>query len=112
MIVATVLSLLVFQYIIRNRANNPRLHDMLLRMAGLEVREHISTPEDAETASGVEDRGGEGLSGTAASAAPVVEASAEGSSAPSAMTQETPSAPEVAVEDAPVEVTITVTTTS
>ncbi|XP_006034393.1 V-set and immunoglobulin domain-containing protein 10-like 2 [Alligator sinensis] len=59
MIVATVLSLLVFQYIIRNRANNPK-----------------------------------------------------GSSAPPAMTQETPSAPEVAAEDAPVEVTITVTATS
>ncbi|XP_053308116.1 V-set and immunoglobulin domain-containing protein 10-like 2 [Spea bombifrons] len=50
MIVATVASLLVFQYIVRNRENNPRLHDMFFRPGRAEARENIRNPEDAETA--------------------------------------------------------------
>nr|XP_042707942.1 V-set and immunoglobulin domain-containing protein 10-like 2 [Chrysemys picta bellii] len=124
MVVAAVASLLAFQYIVRNRDNNPRLHDLLFGMAGPEAHEHISTPEDAETAAGMAEAetGGE-LGGTSPTSPPVGEAAAGnwGPSAadmtsvtqsPPASTQEAPPAPDLADDDPPVNVTITVTATS
>ncbi|XP_077695759.1 V-set and immunoglobulin domain-containing protein 10-like 2 [Eretmochelys imbricata] len=87
MVVAAVGSLLAFQYLVRNRDNNPRLHDLLFGMAGPEAHEQISSPEDAETA-------------------------AECHPEPPASTQEAPPAPDLAADDPPVNVTITVTATS
>nr|XP_020667205.1 V-set and immunoglobulin domain-containing protein 10-like isoform X1 [Pogona vitticeps]XP_020667206.1 V-set and immunoglobulin domain-containing protein 10-like isoform X1 [Pogona vitticeps] len=115
MIVATVASLLVFQYVVRNRENNPRLHDLLFRMAGTEARERIRTPEDAETTTGLESEASEQVGDPSAAAAggPSPEVSSEeapGSPGDPAGAQEDASAP--APEDAPVNVTITVTATT
>ncbi|KAF7242219.1 V-set and immunoglobulin domain-containing protein 10-like 2 [Varanus komodoensis] len=125
MIVATVASLLVFQYIVRNRANNPRLHDLLFRMAGAEAREHISTPEDAETAADFDGEphepvgapsGGTGDTLAGASQEEAITAP-EGPTAAQEDAPSPPSAPEPApaaattVDDDPVNVTITVTAT-
>ncbi|XP_053223260.1 V-set and immunoglobulin domain-containing protein 10-like 2 [Podarcis raffonei] len=119
MIVATVTSLLVFQYIIRNRENNPRLHDLLFRMAGGEAREHISTPEDAETAAGMEGGTSEQLGepSTEAEETAAEVSPGEGTEVPedSAAAQEEAPAPapvpDPTADDPPVNVTITVTTT-
>ncbi|XP_037738015.2 V-set and immunoglobulin domain-containing protein 10-like 2 [Chelonia mydas] len=113
MVVAAVASLLAFQYIVRNRDNNPRLHDLLFGMAGPEAHEQISTPEDAETAAGVAEAetGGE-LGGISPTSPPAGEASAECHPEPPASTQEAPPAPDLAADDPPVNVTITVTATS
>ncbi|KAL7981495.1 hypothetical protein Chor_002391 [Crotalus horridus] len=81
MIVATVISLLVFQYIIRNRENNPRLHDLLFRIpiailgynaSDLQTFQELQfntskedlfgkswTPEDAEMPTGISDAANE-----------------------------------------------------
>ncbi|CAM4686798.1 unnamed protein product [Caretta caretta] len=113
MVVAAVASLLAFQYIVRNRDNNPRLHDLLFGMAGPEAHEQISSPEDAETAAGVAEAetGGE-LGGISPTSPPAGEASAECHPEPPASTQEAPAAPDLAADDPPVNVTITVTATS
>ncbi|KAH0623236.1 hypothetical protein JD844_031321 [Phrynosoma platyrhinos] len=120
MIVATVTSLLVFQYILRNRENNPRLHDLLFRMAGAEAREHISTPEDAETAMGLEGEAGEqvGEPSTTAAGETSAEVSPEeatrGPEHPAASQEDASApgqAPEPTADDAPVNVTITVMAT-
>ncbi|XP_030076323.1 V-set and immunoglobulin domain-containing protein 10-like 2 [Microcaecilia unicolor] len=106
MLVAAVASLLSFQYIVRNRENNPRLHDLFFRPAHAEARERISIPEDAETSANVED----GLRSTDATSAsaeqPIPEAILE-----TATTTVAPSEPSAAdpPEDVPVNVTITVT---
>ncbi|XP_062995576.1 V-set and immunoglobulin domain-containing protein 10-like 2 [Elgaria multicarinata webbii] len=124
MIVATITSLLVFQYIIRNRENNPRLHDLLFRMAGAEAHEHISTPEDAETATGIDSEAGEQVGESSAAAeGPSAEAGLEEAAAASedpmvapedasspALAPD-PTAPAPSTDDDPVNVTITVTAT-
>ncbi|KAM7137791.1 V-set and immunoglobulin domain-containing protein 10-like 2 [Macrochelys suwanniensis] len=113
MVVAAVASLLAFQYIVRNRDNNPRLHDLLFGMAGPEAHEHISTPEDAETAAGaVEAETGGELGGTSPTSPPAGEAEGEYHPEPPAATQEAPPAPDLAADEPPVNVTITVTATS
>ncbi|XP_066570378.1 V-set and immunoglobulin domain-containing protein 10-like 2 [Amia ocellicauda] len=93
MIVATVGTLLVFQYVVRNRTNNPRLHNMLFGMPPAESRENISNPEDEEGAGGLQGPEGGG------------EASEEGGAAASSPSPPTDAPP-------PVNVTITVTATS
>ncbi|XP_054853324.1 V-set and immunoglobulin domain-containing protein 10-like 2 [Eublepharis macularius] len=121
MIVATVASLLGFQYIIRNRENNPRLHDLLFRRDGAEGQEHISTPEDAEpeATTAVDGEATEQLGETSA---PAEETSAEGSPQETTVVQEDSATaqedasgsepgPAPTEEDAPVNVTITVTAT-
>ncbi|KAL8173769.1 UNVERIFIED_CONTAM: hypothetical protein K2H54_024695 [Gekko kuhli] len=121
MIVATVLSLLGFQYIIRNRENNPRLHDLLFRRDGAEAQERISNPEDAEPEVTTAVDGGAGEQPVETSA-PAEEASAEDSpqqvtgppedSVPAQGDASDPEpAPAPTDEDAPVNVTITVTAT-
>ncbi|XP_032625924.2 V-set and immunoglobulin domain-containing protein 10-like 2 [Chelonoidis abingdonii] len=109
MVVAAVTSLLAFQYIVRNRDNNPRLHNLIFGMAGPEAHEHISTPEDAEMAAGVAEAETGGELGS--TSPPVGEASAECHPEPPASTQEAPPAPDLAADDPPVNVTITVTAT-
>ncbi|KAM4652086.1 V-set and immunoglobulin domain-containing protein 10-like 2 [Discoglossus pictus] len=112
MLVAAVASLLVFQYIVRNRDNNPRLHDLLFRPSSAEARENIRNPEDAETAADTAE---------GADNAPNPTSDVEPTDAPAGGTE--PTAPsnagvplsELSVadlpEDAPVNVTITVTAT-
>ncbi|XP_069802686.1 V-set and immunoglobulin domain-containing protein 10-like 2 [Dendropsophus ebraccatus] len=106
MLVASVACLLVFQYIVRNRANNPRLHDLFFRPSSAESRENIRNPEDAETAADGEE--GPAVSGEPG---PVAEAPAQESAAeaPPSSTEVPLSEMSPSPEDAPVNVTITVT---
>ncbi|XP_069077596.1 V-set and immunoglobulin domain-containing protein 10-like 2 [Pleurodeles waltl] len=120
MLVAVVAMLLVFQYIVRNRENNPRLHDLFFRPAPAEAREHISSPEDAETAADIEDSENNAGPGapSPAPAPPTAsgsEATGEGpasdgspklTSAAAAISQLSAAVPP---DDSPVNVTITVT---
>ncbi|XP_072012667.1 V-set and immunoglobulin domain-containing protein 10-like 2 isoform X2 [Engystomops pustulosus] len=103
MLVASVVCLLVFQYIVRNRENNPRLHDLFFRGAAAESRENIRNPEDAETAAD----GEEGPSGSN-DQGPVAETSAEAAAPTDVPLSQLSAGP----EEAPVNVTITVTATS
>ncbi|XP_060549556.1 V-set and immunoglobulin domain-containing protein 10-like 2 [Pantherophis guttatus] len=118
MVVATVISLLVFQYIVRNRENNPRLHDLLFRMAGAETREQIGTPEDAEMPTGISDAANEqveeaseqvGETSTTTPAEAIQKEAVVSSEDPTGAQEEVP-APSLPSED-PVNVTITVTAT-
>ncbi|KAL2095119.1 hypothetical protein ACEWY4_009838 [Coilia grayii] len=54
MIIAAILTLLIFIYIVRNRNNNPRLHDLIFGIRNSQSRENINFPEDESTA-GTED---------------------------------------------------------
>ncbi|XP_067910355.1 V-set and immunoglobulin domain-containing protein 10-like 2 [Heterodontus francisci] len=54
MLVAVVGTVLVFQYIIRNRENIPWLHDLLFQRPPSESREQINYPEDADVTSPAE----------------------------------------------------------
>lgn len=106
MLVASVASLLVFQYIVRNRQNNPRLHDLFFRPAPAEARENIRNPEDAETAV-------DGDEGPATSGDPGPGAEAPAEELAAAAAPSNPEAPlSPAPEEAPVNVTITVTAAS
>nr|XP_033773441.1 V-set and immunoglobulin domain-containing protein 10-like 2 [Geotrypetes seraphini] len=110
MLVASVASLLGFQYIVRNRENNPRLHDLFFRPAHAEARQRISIPEDAETSANVED----GLRSTDATSEPASASATQPTSEAileSEATTVAPSQPSAAEspEDIPVNVTITVT---
>nr|XP_015192827.1 PREDICTED: V-set and immunoglobulin domain-containing protein 10-like [Lepisosteus oculatus] len=96
MIVATVGTVLVFQYVVRNRADNPRLHNMFFGIQPAESRENISYPEDEQGP----EAGEEGH--TPASS---TEEAPSGSSPPS-------QAPPPGDGNEPVNVTITVTATS
>ncbi|XP_020564510.1 V-set and immunoglobulin domain-containing protein 10-like 2 [Oryzias latipes] len=66
MLFAAILTALLLVYIIRNRNNNPRLHDMLFGSQHSQSRENINFPED-EVVSGLEggreDRGGSSSEG-------------------------------------------------
>ncbi|XP_063291743.1 V-set and immunoglobulin domain-containing protein 10-like 2 [Pelobates fuscus] len=109
MIVATVASLLIFQYIVRNRENNPRLHDLFFRPAPADARENIRNPEDAETGADAE----EGITNPAAEEVPGDSSNAVSEPTPVSdadiiLTQMPVSEQP---EDDPVNVTITVTTT-
>ncbi|MEE6484489.1 hypothetical protein FKM82_013887 [Ascaphus truei] len=117
MLVAAVASLLVFQYIVRNRENNPRLHDMFFRPAPAETRENIRTPEDAETAADLEEGADnmEILNPTAGiSDIPSTDITA-GVTAPTSTSNADVPLSQLSVadlpDDAPVNVTITVTAT-
>ncbi|XP_069470182.1 V-set and immunoglobulin domain-containing protein 10-like 2 isoform X2 [Ambystoma mexicanum] len=117
MVITAVVMLVVFQYIVRNRDNNPRLHDLFFRPAPAEAREHISSPEDAETAADIEDP--ESNNAPAASSpepAPVPSAASGSSAAADGSPQLTSAAAAISQlsaavppDDSPVNVTITVT---
>ncbi|XP_031664952.1 V-set and immunoglobulin domain-containing protein 10-like 2 [Oncorhynchus kisutch] len=57
MLIAAIATVLLFMYIIRNRNNNPRLHDMLFGMQHSRSRENINLPDD-EVMGGVDGEGG------------------------------------------------------
>ncbi|XP_047463867.1 V-set and immunoglobulin domain-containing protein 10-like 2 [Mugil cephalus] len=66
MLFAAILTVLLLVYIIRNRNNNPRLHDMLFGMQHSQSRENIHLPEDevvAGSEGGIEEIGGSSSSG-------------------------------------------------
>ncbi|XP_041427244.1 V-set and immunoglobulin domain-containing protein 10-like 2 [Xenopus laevis] len=108
MIAAAVASLLVFQYIVRNRENNPRLHDLLFRPRGqAEARENIRNPEDAETAADVEE-GSDGaeVSNTAADAPGTSDAAV-----PTVPASEDVPLSQLSVADLPGDAPVTVTAT-
>ncbi|XP_058866240.1 V-set and immunoglobulin domain-containing protein 10-like 2 [Acipenser ruthenus] len=104
MIVAAVGTMLVFQYIIRNRDNNPRLHDMFFGIQPAESRENISNPEDEWGAMGSED-GGEPTPQNTEGAV------ATDSADPTPSAEAPPQPPPPGDENEPVNVTITVTAT-
>ncbi|XP_063799855.1 V-set and immunoglobulin domain-containing protein 10-like 2 [Pseudophryne corroboree] len=110
MVVATVASLLVFQYIARNRERNPRLHDLFFRPAPEESRENIRNPEDAETAADNEEE-----ATTSQDPSPAADAPAQDPVVPAAPGDSGVPLSQLSVadlpDDAPVNVTITVTAT-
>ncbi|XP_029429136.1 V-set and immunoglobulin domain-containing protein 10-like 2 [Rhinatrema bivittatum] len=112
MLVAAVASLLGFQYIVRNRENNPRLHDLFFRPAHAEARERINIPEDAETSVNTEDRMRENAD-TAPAPAPAAQLTPEAilETATTAAASSQLSAAD-SPDDVPVNVTITVTAAS
>ncbi|XP_074832839.1 V-set and immunoglobulin domain-containing protein 10-like 2 [Carettochelys insculpta] len=111
MVVAAVASLLAFQYIIRHRETNPRLHDLLFGLAGPDAHEHIRTPDDAESAAGAVGETGGAPGGTLPTAPFAREPLAECHPAPPAAIQEGPPALDLPADDPPVNITITVTAT-
>ncbi|ROL47584.1 V-set and immunoglobulin domain-containing protein 10-like 2 [Anabarilius grahami] len=46
MIIATIITVLLFMYVVRNRNNNPRLHDLIFGRQNSQSRENINFPED------------------------------------------------------------------
>ncbi|XP_062868251.1 V-set and immunoglobulin domain-containing protein 10-like 2 [Trichomycterus rosablanca] len=56
MLIATIITILLFMYVVRNRNNNPRLHDLIFGRQNSQSRENISSPEDeaVEGAEGAE----------------------------------------------------------
>ncbi|XP_022618404.1 V-set and immunoglobulin domain-containing protein 10-like 2 [Seriola dumerili] len=61
MLFAAIITALLLVYIIRNRNNNPRLHDMLFGLQHSQSRENINFPEDevvGGSEGGIEDIGG------------------------------------------------------
>ncbi|XP_042355238.1 V-set and immunoglobulin domain-containing protein 10-like 2 [Plectropomus leopardus] len=60
MLIAAILTALLLIFIIRNRNNNPRLHDMLFGLQHSQSRENINFPEDevvARSEGGIEEIG-------------------------------------------------------
>ncbi|XP_077162461.1 V-set and immunoglobulin domain-containing protein 10-like 2 isoform X2 [Paroedura picta] len=106
MIVATVVSLLGFQYIIRNRENNPRLHDLLFRRDGAEAQERISNPEDAEpeATTAVDGGAGEQPGETSTAAEPEVTTAVDGGAGEQPRETSTPA--EEASADSPQDVAV------
>ncbi|XP_026038193.1 V-set and immunoglobulin domain-containing protein 10-like 2 [Astatotilapia calliptera] len=61
MLFAAILTVLLLMYIIRNRNNNPRLHDLLFGRQHSQSRENINFPEDevvSKSEGGIEEIGG------------------------------------------------------
>uniref|UniRef100_A0AAQ6A640 Ig-like domain-containing protein n=1 Tax=Amphiprion ocellaris TaxID=80972 RepID=A0AAQ6A640_AMPOC len=59
MLFAAILTMLLLVYIIRNRNNNPRLHDLLFGSQHSQSRENINLPEDdGGSEGGIEEIGG------------------------------------------------------
>ncbi|GAA6097169.1 V-set and immunoglobulin domain-containing protein 10-like 2 [Tachysurus ichikawai] len=46
MLIATIATVLLFMYLVRNRNNNPRLHDLIFGRQNSQSRENINSPED------------------------------------------------------------------
>ncbi|KAM6370671.1 LOW QUALITY PROTEIN: V-set and immunoglobulin domain-containing protein 10-like 2 [Pluvialis apricaria] len=93
MLVATAASLLAVRWVAHHRDTLPWLHDLLFRTAGPGAQEPMGTPEDAETAASREEGAAPGDTDAPSTAA------------------EPLSAPPDTTDDAPVNVTITVTAT-
>ncbi|XP_072302247.1 V-set and immunoglobulin domain-containing protein 10-like 2 [Eucyclogobius newberryi] len=117
MLFAAILTMLLLMFIIRNRNNNPRLHDLLFGRQHSQSRENINFPEDEVMGSegGIEDIGGLSSSGPTMAlprassplTAPSPSATPSTGQPPSAL----PSAPPFDDGNEPVNVTITVKAT-
>ncbi|XP_043995743.1 V-set and immunoglobulin domain-containing protein 10-like 2 [Gambusia affinis] len=106
MLFAAILTVLLLMYIIRNRNNNPRLHDMLFGMQHSQSRENINFPEDEMVRGsdgGIEDIGGLSTAGPAVS---IPRASSPLTASPRSPTPTSQAPP--SGDDEPVSVTITV----
>ncbi|XP_051534073.1 V-set and immunoglobulin domain-containing protein 10-like 2 [Myxocyprinus asiaticus] len=57
MIIATIATVLLFMFVVRNRNNNPRLHDLIFGRQNSQSRENINFPEDEVVGRGEGDRG-------------------------------------------------------
>ncbi|MEQ2253704.1 hypothetical protein ILYODFUR_035110 [Ilyodon furcidens] len=112
MLFAAILTVLLLMYIIRNRNNNPRLHDVLFGLQHSQSRENINFPEDEMVRGsdgGVEDIGGSSSPGPAIS---IPRASSPLTTSPlSAIPSPTIQAPPTGDDNEPVSVTITVKAT-
>ncbi|XP_061105436.1 V-set and immunoglobulin domain-containing protein 10-like 2 [Conger conger] len=116
MLIAMIGTILLFMYIVRNRNNNRRLHDLIFGMQHSQSRENINFPED-ETAGGLEGEevvGGGSPPGVRQSPR-AMRPSPLASAGPTASPESPASvsgAPPPGGDNDPVNVTITVTATS
>ncbi|XP_042069439.1 V-set and immunoglobulin domain-containing protein 10-like 2 [Haplochromis burtoni] len=112
MLFAAILTVLLLMYIIRNRNNNPRLHDLLFGRQHSQSRENINFPEDevvSKSEGGIEEIGGSSSLGPAMA---LPRASSPLTSSPVSATLTTTSqAPPSGDDNEPVSVTITVKAT-
>ncbi|XP_059381435.1 V-set and immunoglobulin domain-containing protein 10-like 2 [Carassius carassius] len=100
MIIATLITVLLFIYVVRNRNNNPRLHDLIFGRQNSQSRENINFPED-EGSGTAEGERGEGQPSQSASPA-----------APMALPRPTATPTNLPPGEEPVNVTITVMASS
>ncbi|XP_015251703.1 PREDICTED: uncharacterized protein LOC107098497 [Cyprinodon variegatus] len=111
MLFAAILTVLLLIFIIRNRHNNPRLHDMLFGLQHSQSRENINFPEDemVRGSEGIEDIGGSSSPGPAVSipraSSPLTTSHLSATPTPSSQ------APPPGEDNEPVSVTITVKAT-
>ncbi|XP_034034296.1 V-set and immunoglobulin domain-containing protein 10-like 2 [Thalassophryne amazonica] len=105
MLFAALLTALLLMFIIRNRNNNPRLHDMLFGRQHSQSRENINFPEDE-----IVSRSEGGLEDISASVRPGSAVALPRASSPLSATPTTGQAPPTG-DDEPVNVTITVKAT-
>ncbi|XP_054482337.1 V-set and immunoglobulin domain-containing protein 10-like 2 [Anoplopoma fimbria] len=110
MLIAAFLTALLLVYIIRNRNNNPRLHDMLFGLQHSQSRENINFPED-EVVGGLE--GGIEISGSSSPGPTLAlpRAASPLTTSPSFATPTASQAPPPGDDNEPVSVTITVKAT-
>ncbi|XP_069577958.1 V-set and immunoglobulin domain-containing protein 10-like 2 [Brachyistius frenatus] len=113
MLFAVIVTVLLLVYIIRNRNNNPRLHDMLFGQQHSQSRENINFPEDdvvGGSEGGLEEIGGSSSPGPTMA---FPRAASPLTTSPTSATPTTTSqAPPPGDDNEPVSVTITVKATS
>ncbi|XP_068572706.1 V-set and immunoglobulin domain-containing protein 10-like 2 [Cebidichthys violaceus] len=111
MLIAAFLTALLLVYIIRNRNNNPRLHDMLFGLQHSQSRENINFPED-EVVGGSEG-GIEEISGSSSPVPTMAlpRAASPLTTSPLSATPTSSQAPPPGDDNEPVSVTITVKAT-
>ncbi|XP_056587738.1 V-set and immunoglobulin domain-containing protein 10-like 2 [Triplophysa dalaica] len=59
MLIATIATVLLFIFVVRNRNNNPRLHDLIFGRQNSQSRENINFPEDEVVGGSEGERGAE-----------------------------------------------------
>ncbi|XP_028451733.1 V-set and immunoglobulin domain-containing protein 10-like 2 [Perca flavescens] len=111
MLFAAFLTALLLVFIIRNRNNNPRLHDMLFGLQHSQSRENINFPEDeleGRSEGGIEEIGGSSSPGPTMA---LPRAASPLTTSPASATPTTSQAPPPGDDNEPVSVTITVKAT-
>ncbi|KAM9349045.1 V-set and immunoglobulin domain-containing protein 10-like 2 [Symphorus nematophorus] len=111
MLFAAIVTALLLVFIIRNRNNNPRLHDMLFGLQHSQSRENINFPEDevvAASEGGINEIGGSASPGPSMA---LPRASSPLTTSPQSATPATSQAPPPGDDNEPVSVTITVKAT-
>ncbi|XP_055082879.1 V-set and immunoglobulin domain-containing protein 10-like 2 [Periophthalmus magnuspinnatus] len=113
MLFAAILTALLLMYIIRNRNNNPRLHDLLFGRQHSQSRENINFPEDEVmgSAGGIEDVGGLSSSGPTVALPRAASPLTAPSQSATPSTGQPPTEPPFDDGNEPVNVTITVKAT-